>query len=127
MVVLSNRAVGPHAEVLVSDEVAAEMLLAAAAARPLAAGRWEDELVRWLERRAARATSLDVADIAWTPEHFDAQRRFVIESIARAAASSSHGPALDRWRGLVEQHPRQAVQVGRRWQWDEPKYSEFQE
>ncbi len=128
MVVFSNHGVGPHVELIVSDEVAADMLRAtAAAARPFAAARWEDELVRWLERRAERASSLDVGDLAWTPEHFDVQRRFVIEAIARAAASSSHGSALDRWRHMIEQHPRQAVQVGRRWQWQEPKYSDIQD
>ncbi len=128
MVVFSNRTVGPHAELLVSDEVAAEMLRAtAAAAGPLATARWEKELVHWLEAQAAHPVSLDTADLAWTPDHFDAQRRFVVEAIAWAAASSSHASALDRWQSLVAQHPRQAVQVGRRWLWQAPKYSDLQE
>ncbi len=128
MVVFSNRSVGPHAELLVSEEVAAEMLRAtAAAARPIAAARWEKELVHWLDARAERPASLDTADLAWTPDHFEAQRRFVVEAIAWAAASSSHASALDRWQSLVAQHPRQAVQVGRRWLWQEPNYSELQD
>jgi len=118
MVVLSNRSVGAQAELLVSEEVAAEMLRATAeAARPLATARWEEECVHWLEARADPAASIDVADFAWTPDHFEAQRRFVIESIARAADRSPHAAALDRWRRMIEAHPREAVQVGRRWQW----------
>ncbi len=121
MVVLSNRSVGAQAELLVSEQIATEMLRATAeAARPFAAARWEEELVRWLEQRAEPASSpgvIDVAEIAWTPDHFEAQRRFVIESIARAADRSPHAVALDRWRRMIEAHPREAVQVGRRWQW----------
>ncbi|HUS29438.1 MAG TPA: hypothetical protein VMZ53_13055 [Kofleriaceae bacterium] len=63
---------------------------------------------------------LDVADIAWTPEHFEAQRRFLINAIDRAAASEgggAHGLAFDRWRRMIEAHPADSVQVGRRWQW----------
>lgn len=115
MVVFSNRRLGPRAELLVSDEVAAAMVRATAAqARPRATARWEVELVRWLETRRA---GLDVSEIAWTPEHFDAQRRFLVEAIARAALGSEHGAALDRWRRMIEAHPRESVQVGRRWQW----------
>ena len=123
----SNRAVGLHAELLVSAEIAADMLAATAlAALPLANAQWERELVRWLiDAKAAGA--IDVSDIAWTPEHFEAQRRFVIEAIARAATSSPYASALDRWRRLVEVHPRQAVQVGRRWLKYSTKYSDLQQ
>src|SRR5512146_2099345 len=120
MVVFSNLHLGPSTELLVSDEVATAMLLATAAiARPVAEARWERELVEWLERRAAATSkTLDVAEIAWTPDHFETQRRFLLEAIAGAARSSEHATAFDRWRRMIEAHPRDSVQVGRRWQWE---------
>ena len=121
MVVFSNRRLGASAELLVSDEVALEMLRATAAhALPVAAARWEHELVRWLERRFTDGrgfATLDVGEIAWTPDHFEAQRAFLLAAIARAAEGSEHGLAFDRWRRLIEAHPRDSVQVGRRWNW----------
>jgi len=119
MVVFSNRRLGPRAELLVSREIAGELLReVAAAARPSAQARWEHELVTWLERCAAsRSTGLDASDIAWTPEHFEHQRSFLVEAIRRAQASSRHTPALARWCGMIEAHPRESVSVGRRWQW----------
>jgi len=119
MVVFANRRLGPSAELFVSDDVALTMLReTAAAARPLAEARWEVELVLWLDSRAdAGAQLLDVSDIAWTPEHFERQRSFVIEAIQRAARCGEHALAFDRWRRMVEQHPADSVQVGRRWQW----------
>jgi hypothetical protein len=118
MVVFSNHRLGPSAELLVSDDVARAILHATAlAARPFAEARWEIELVAWLESRAARAGKvLDVQDIAWTPEHFEPQRRFLIDAIHRAA-SADHALAFDRWRRMIEAHPADSVQVGRRWQW----------
>jgi len=119
MFVFSNRRLGPSAELLVSREVAGELLReVAAAAGPSAQARWEHELVSWLERSAASSSAvIDVADIAWTPEHFERQRRFVVDAIQRAHASSRHARALTRWCDLIEAHPRESVQVGRRWQW----------
>ena len=119
MVVFSNRRLGPSAELLVSHEVAGELLReVAAAARPSAQARWEHELVTWLERCAAsRGTGFDVSDIAWTPEHFERQRDFLIEAIQRAHAGSRHARALTRWGEMIEAHPRESVLVGRRWQW----------
>jgi hypothetical protein len=118
MVVFSNHRLGPSAELLVSDEVAAVLLRAtAAAAQPLAEARWEVELVRWLEARATAIRDLDVADIAWTPEHFERQRAFLLAAILRAATDSLHPAAFERWRRMVEAHPADSVQVGRRWQW----------
>lgn len=119
MVVFSNRRLGPSAELLVSGEVAGELLReVAAAARPSAQARWEHELVTWLVRHAAsRSTSFDVSDIAWTPEHFERQRDFLAEAIRRAQASSRHARALARWCEMIEAHPRESVSVGRRWQW----------
>ena len=121
MVVFSNQRLGASAELLVSDEVALEMLRTTAAqASPVAAARWEHELVRWLERRAAESlglATLDVGEIAWTPDHFEAQRAFLLAAIARASEGSEHGLAFDRWRRLIEAHPRDSVQVGRRWNW----------
>lgn len=119
MVVFSNRRLGPSAELLVSREVAGELLReVAAAAGPSAQARWELELVRWLEDCAASgAAGIDVSDIAWTPEHFERQRRFLVEAIQRAHDRSRHGRALIRWLGMIQAHPRESVQVGRRWQW----------
>jgi hypothetical protein len=130
MFVFSNRRLGPASELLVSPEVAAAMLRAtAAAAQPEAEARWEHELVRWLEDRAGRPSSqghgqaqaqaqiLDVADIAWTPDHFDRQRRFLLAAIERAGAASEHSRALRLWARMIEAHPRDSVQFGRRWTW----------
>ncbi|HEY4059625.1 MAG TPA: hypothetical protein VGM39_23585 [Kofleriaceae bacterium] len=123
MVVYSNRRLGAAAELLVSPDVASAMLAeTAAAARPLAQGRWEHELVQWLEDRARTfsrrgASDLDVADIAWSPENFERQQRFVIDAIERAASVSSHARALQRWGTQIAQHPREHVLVGRRWAW----------
>jgi hypothetical protein len=115
MVVFSNHRLGPSAELLVSDDVAAALLRStAAAARPFAEARWEQELVSWLE---ARTGDIDVADIAWTPDHFEPQRRFLIDAIIRAAATAEHALAFERWRRMIEAHPADSVQVGRRWQW----------
>ncbi len=119
MVVFSNQRLGASAEIMISDDVAAEMLKATAAeARPFAQARWERELIEWLERRAAtQSPLLDVSEIAWTPDHFEAQRRFLLDAIDRALVGSEHALAFDRWRRLIEAHPRDSVQVGRRWQW----------
>jgi hypothetical protein len=119
MVVFSNHRLGPSAELLVSDDVAKTILRAtAAAARPVAEARWEVELVLWLDSRAERSGQvLDVTDIAWTPDHFEPQRRFLVEAILRAATTVEHPLAFDRWRRMIEAHPAESVQVGRRWQW----------
>lgn len=119
MVVYSNRRLGAASELLVSAEVASELLAdTAAAARPLAQGRWELELVLWLEDRAHRlGMDLDVEDIAWSPENFERQKRFLIDSIERAAVTSRHARALHLWCRLFEAHTREHVVVGRRWQW----------
>jgi hypothetical protein len=120
MVVFTNRRLGPSAELLLSDEVASAMLrVTADSARLVAEARWERELVQWLEQRNGSSLKLlDVAEIAWTPDHFETQRRFLAGAIARAALGSEHAAALDRWRRLIEAHPRDSVQVGRRWQWE---------
>ena len=120
MVIFTNQRLGPSAELLVSADVAVAMLHATAEAASRAAeARWEHELVRWLEARAqAGARTLDVGDIAWTPDHFEAQRSFLIDAIVRGALGSEHATALDRWRRMIEAHPRESVQVGRRWQWE---------
>ena len=117
MVVFSNRRLGARAEVLVSPMVAKAMLLETAeAARPLAASRWELELVEWLGQRAEPvASELDVAEFAWTRDHFELQRSFVTTAISVAGTTSMHGPALARWCQLIEAHPAEAVQFGRRW------------
>ncbi|MEO8705658.1 MAG: hypothetical protein ABI867_36845 [Kofleriaceae bacterium] len=118
MLVFSNRRLGPAAEVLVSLEVASAMLRATAeAAKAAAEGRWEHELVQWLVERSARSErgSLDVGDIAWSPDNFERQRRFLLEAIDRATSGSHHARPLGRWAAMIEAHPRDSVQVGRRW------------
>lgn len=119
MMVFSNHRLGPAAELLVSPEVATAMLQAtAAAARPLAESRWEQELVIWLEDRAKAASeSLDVSEIAWSPENFERQRSFLTGAIERAGLQSEHARALALWGRMIGAHHRQHVQVGRRWQW----------
>ena len=118
MVVFSNRRLGPAAELLVSYAVAAEMLRETAnAAHPLAAARWEIELVHWLHDRSRGAPTVEVGDIAWTPDNFERQRRFVLDAIETAARTSEHSRALARWAQLIEAHPRDSVQFGRRWIW----------
>lgn len=124
MIVFSNQRLGPSAELVVSNEVATAMLQATAdAIRTRAEARWEHELLRWLDERALAAgrvtstESLDVSEIAWTRDHFDAQRWFLVEAIARATLRSEHAPALERWRQMIEAHPRDSVQFGRRWNW----------
>lgn len=119
MVVFSNHRLGPSAELLVSREVAVAILRETAdAARPVAESRWEHELVAWLDDRARRPEALDVNDLAWTPDHFESQRRFVIDAIQRAIEDGSdHEAALRRWAHLIDSHPRDSVRFGRRWSW----------
>jgi len=122
MIVFSNRLLGASVETVVGNDVAIAMLHEVAdAIRSRAEARWELELVRWLEERAValrRTTdteSIDVSEIAWTRDHFDAQRWFLIDAVARAMLHSEHGAALERWRRMIEAHPRDSVQFGRRW------------
>ncbi|MBL0215518.1 MAG: hypothetical protein IPQ07_16735 [Myxococcales bacterium] len=119
MVVFSNRRLGPAAEMLVSPEVGGAILReAAAAARPLAQSRWEHELVVWLEDRSRRlGGDLDVGDIAWSPENFERQRAFLCGAIEQAGLASTHTRALTQWAKQIATHPREAIVVGRRWQW----------
>jgi hypothetical protein len=118
MVVFSNHRLGPGAELLVSRMVAKAMLAATvSAAAPQVQGRWERELVDWLAEQAIDPGGFDVGDIAWTPDHFDAQRAFLIDAILRAAVGSEHEAALRRWGQLIEAHPRESVRFGRRWTW----------
>lgn len=119
MLVLSNRRLGPAAELFVSPEVGAGILSStAASARPLAQSRWEHELVVWLEDRSRQpGGELDVSDIAWSPENFERQRSFLVEAIERAALGSAHARALALWAQQIAGHPRESIVVGRRWQW----------
>ena len=116
MVVLSNRRLGPAAELVVSRRVAAEVFGAAAVvAASRADGRWERELAHWLSTRAIAPEDVDVGDIAWTPEHFESQRRFLLAVLEAACAGAADRRTLERWAALIEAHPRESVQVGRRW------------
>lgn len=125
MLVLSNHRLGPAAELIVSRPIGCALLAGVAdAARPLAGTHWEHELVRWLEDQVVRIATttsyevtLDVAEIAFTPRHFEGQRRFLLAAIDRARAGSEHSRALARWADLIEAHPRDSVQFGRRWLW----------
>jgi hypothetical protein len=124
MLVFSNRRLGPSVEIVVSNEVAAAMIQAVAdAIRSRAEARWELELLRWLDESALAAgrttgtATIDVSEIAWTRDHFDAQRWFLIGAVARAMLHSEHAAALERWRRMIEAHPRDSVQFGKRWTW----------
>ena|SRR5438270_2411036 len=117
MVVFSNRRLGPSAELIVSPAIAIAMLeQAMAAARACPASRWEREWISWLgDLAAAQIEAIDVDDFAWTPDHFELQRDFVLDALARAAHGSSCERALRAWGKLIAAHPRDAVRVGRRW------------
>lgn len=119
MVVLSNRRLGPTVEVWVPREVAAELLRRVAEVAGLHAdARWERELAGWLLARAGAIgadDAIDVSEIAWTPEHFERQRRFLVQAITEAARSWEDGRSLARWAAMIQAHPRDSVQVGRRW------------
>ncbi len=127
MLVFSNQRLGPAAELMLAHDVAIAILRSvAAAARPIASAIWERELVRWLDEQARVASTtmaphvIDVGDIAFTPQHFDRQRRFLLEAIdeARAEApSTGSARALVDWADLIKAHPRDSVQFGRRWVW----------
>jgi hypothetical protein len=125
MWVLSNQRLGPAAELVVSPDIARVVLSEIAdAARPRARARWEHELVRWLDAQAARIASIspcptviDVGEIAFTPQHFDHQRSFLLEAIALARVTSVHAITLGRWAELIHAHSREFVQFGRRWKW----------
>jgi len=119
MVVFSNQRLGAVAEILVSPTVASAMLRQAAeAARPLAQSRWEHELILWLEDRSRSiGSAFDVTEIAWTPDNFERQRRFLTDAIDRAAIASEHGRPLGMWARMIVAHPREHVVVGRRWRW----------
>ncbi len=119
MVVFSNQRLGAIAEILVSPVVASAMLrLTAEAARPLAQSRWEHELILWLEDRSrALGSAFDVAEIAWTPDNFERQRRFLTDAIDRASLGSEHIRPLAMWARMIVAHPREHVVVGRRWRW----------
>ncbi len=125
MLVFSNQRLGPAAELMVSREIAANVLTSIAdAARPIASAHWERELVRWLDDQAVRVSTtnavelaVDVGDIAFTPQHFDRQRRFLIDAITRAGERCEHSRALVAWAAMIEAHPRESIQFGRRWVW----------
>lgn len=118
MIVFSNRRLGPASELLVSPAVAETMLReTAVAASSAATGWWERELVRWLRDRSGSTASIDVGEVAWSPENFETQRRFLLAAIQQAAQTSEHARALSRWAAMIEAHPRDSVQVGRRWIW----------
>lgn len=124
MLVFSNHRLGPVAELLVSRDAAVAVLRAVAeAARPRASAHWERELVRWLDEQASRAAGgapghgIDVGEIAFTPQHFDRQRRFLLDAIDLARTSSPHARLLAEWAELIKAHPRDSVQFGRRWTW----------
>jgi hypothetical protein len=113
---LTNRRLGPSYQLSLSAEVVATMLREIAdAARPTASARWEHELVGWLDDRAARPTAIDVSDLAWTPEHFEAQRKFVVDAITQALETSRHEGVMRRWLVMIAAHPRESVRTGRRW------------
>lgn len=110
-------------------ERAAAALLGALteASREIALSRWEQELVAWLaDRRWAVASGhragVDLGEVAWTPEHFGEQRRFVLamceRALVRLRADDDLGrAAITGVRELAAAHGREHVPVGRRWRW----------
>jgi hypothetical protein len=98
-------------------------------ARETAADRWEHELAAWLaDRRWAIAggvrAGLDLGEVAWTPEHFSDQQRFVVgvcDQASRRTAEPELAADLVRLRELAAHHGREHVVVGRRWRWLGPR------
>lgn len=125
MLVLSNQRIGPTAERMVARDIGASLVRSVAqVARASASSHWERELVRWLDERAqwivsstSRAIVLDVSDIAFTPQHFDRQRRFLLDAIDGACADVRYVRVLTDWADLIKAHPRDSVQLSRRWIW----------
>ena len=127
MITFSNVRVDDTASFTASERDACALLEAlAVAARERARDRWQLELVAWLvDRRGAIATAaragVDIGEIAWTPEHFEDQQRFVVAAADLALdLALLDGPvadALARLRDLAAAHRRELVSVGRRWQW----------
>jgi hypothetical protein len=125
MLVFANHRLGPAAELLVSRDVATTLLMQIAdAARSIMSGHWEHELVRWLDEQVSRIRTInefdlaiDVAEIAFTPQHFERQRRFLTDAIARASKCFEDARPLAQLSNLIQAHPRDSVQFGRRWQW----------
>src|SRR5688500_6680122 len=93
------------------------------AAAGAARDRWQRELAAWLAGTAravlAGAAGFDVGELAWTPDHFAEQQRFVIDMVADAAvlAPPEVRLALERFLILIARHERAWVLVGRRWDW----------
>ena len=115
MVVFSNHRLGASAELLVSDDVAAidpARDRRRSPARSPRRGGSSSSCCGSTAAPSTRPTVLDVTDIAWTPDHFEPQRRFLLDAILRAAAQADHALAFDRWRRMIEAHPADSVQVG---------------
>lgn len=111
-------------EVAVPRPVASQAVtLIALAASASARDRWQRELAAWLAEQAralaAGGSGFDVGDVAWTPNNFADQQRFLIEAISYAAAGETGDlrAALDRLAALIAGHDRAWVVVGRRWTW----------
>lgn len=108
-------------------ERAAAALLAALteAGREIALSRWEQELVAWLADRrwavaAGHRAGVDLGEVAWTPERFPEQQRFVLAMCERALARATDDAvraAIVGVRDLTAAHGREHVPVGRRWRW----------
>ncbi len=108
-------------------ERAAAALLGALteAGREIALARWEQELVAWLADRrwavaAGHRAGVDLGEVAWTPERFPEQQRFVLAMCERArsrAGDDATRAAIAGVRDLTAAHGREHVPVGRRWRW----------
>ncbi len=86
----------------------------------LAAARWEHDLIAWLgDRRRGLAigarAGLDLGEVAWTPEHFAEQQRFVI-ALCEAVdpLSAEVATAAATLRELASRRNREHVLVARR-------------
>lgn len=130
MITFSNLRAAESLTFTTSERTALALLAALTeAAREAAAGRWEHELGAWLgDRRRAIAggvrAGIDLGEVAWTPEHFPDQQRFVV-AICRQASdrAGDAGVAADlaRLAELALHHGREHVVVGRRWRWLGPR------
>src|SRR5258705_1084963 len=120
--VFSNARMG-H-EVAVPRPIASHAVtLIALAASASARDRWQRELAAWLAEQARAlgrgGAGFDVGDVAWTPNNFADQQRFVVAAITYPAARETVElrTAPDRLAALIAGHDQAWVVVGRRWTW----------
>jgi hypothetical protein len=116
VVIFSDQRAGDDGFVVDGDAAVVLLDAMVQAGAALAAARWEHDLIAWLaERRrgiaSGAAAGIDLGEVAWTPEHFTDQQRFVIALCEQVAARCHEAIRL---RGLVARRGREHVGPARR-------------